>query len=57
MQRSVAKAQEAYANERWDLADAVQGGSVKIAPPLVIDEEPLRESIGVLEEVLGEAIK
>ncbi|MCX7031038.1 MAG: VWA domain-containing protein, partial [Spirochaetes bacterium] len=31
VQRSVAKAQEAYANERWDLADAVQGGSVKIA--------------------------
>jgi 4-aminobutyrate aminotransferase/diaminobutyrate-pyruvate transaminase/4-aminobutyrate aminotransferase/(S)-3-amino-2-methylpropionate transaminase len=32
------------------------GASVKIAPPLVIGEEPLRESIQVLEEALGEAI-
>jgi len=32
------------------------GASVKIAPPLVITEEPLRESIRVLEEVLEEAI-
>lgn len=32
------------------------GASVKIAPPLVITEEPLRESIQVLEEVLEEAI-
>ncbi len=31
VQRSVAKAQEAYTNERWDLADAVQSGSVKVA--------------------------
>lgn len=30
--------------------------SVKIAPPLVVEEEPLREGIAVLEEVLGEAI-
>jgi 4-aminobutyrate aminotransferase/diaminobutyrate-pyruvate transaminase/4-aminobutyrate aminotransferase/(S)-3-amino-2-methylpropionate transaminase len=32
------------------------GASVKIAPPLCIAEEPLRESIAVLEEVLEEAI-
>jgi 4-aminobutyrate aminotransferase/diaminobutyrate-pyruvate transaminase/4-aminobutyrate aminotransferase/(S)-3-amino-2-methylpropionate transaminase len=32
------------------------GASVKIAPPLVIGEEPLRESIQVLEEALGELI-
>lgn len=31
VQRSVAKAQEAYTNEGWDLADAVQSGTVKIA--------------------------
>jgi len=30
VQRSVAKAQEAYANEGWDLADAVQRGAVKV---------------------------
>ena len=30
VQRSVAKAQEAYANTGWDLADAVRGGSVKL---------------------------
>jgi 4-aminobutyrate aminotransferase/(S)-3-amino-2-methylpropionate transaminase len=33
------------------------GASVKIAPPLVIGEEPLRESIAVLEEALREAIQ
>jgi 4-aminobutyrate aminotransferase/diaminobutyrate-pyruvate transaminase/4-aminobutyrate aminotransferase/(S)-3-amino-2-methylpropionate transaminase len=32
------------------------GASVKIAPPLVIQEEPLRESIFVLEEALQEAL-
>jgi 4-aminobutyrate aminotransferase/diaminobutyrate-pyruvate transaminase/4-aminobutyrate aminotransferase/(S)-3-amino-2-methylpropionate transaminase len=32
------------------------GASVKIAPPLVIGEEPLRESTQVLEEAMGEAI-
>jgi len=32
------------------------GASVKIAPPLVIGEEPLRESIQVLQEALVEAI-
>ena len=32
------------------------GASVKIAPPLVVDEEPLREGIAVLEEALVEAI-
>jgi 4-aminobutyrate aminotransferase/diaminobutyrate-pyruvate transaminase/4-aminobutyrate aminotransferase/(S)-3-amino-2-methylpropionate transaminase len=32
------------------------GASVKIAPPLVITEEPLRESIQVLEEALDEVI-
>jgi 4-aminobutyrate aminotransferase/diaminobutyrate-pyruvate transaminase/4-aminobutyrate aminotransferase/(S)-3-amino-2-methylpropionate transaminase len=32
------------------------GASVKISPPLVISEEPLRESIGVLEEVLQEVL-
>lgn len=32
------------------------GASVKIAPPLVIDEEPLRESIEVLEEAMSEVI-
>jgi 4-aminobutyrate aminotransferase-like enzyme len=32
------------------------GASVKIAPPLVIGEEPLRESIEVLEEAMGEVI-
>jgi len=32
------------------------GASVKISPPLIITEEPLRESIGVLEEVMGEAL-
>jgi 4-aminobutyrate aminotransferase/diaminobutyrate-pyruvate transaminase/4-aminobutyrate aminotransferase/(S)-3-amino-2-methylpropionate transaminase len=32
------------------------GASVKIAPPLVIGEEPLRESIQVLEEALEEVI-
>jgi len=33
------------------------GASVKIAPPLVIHEEPLRESISVIEEVLEEALR
>jgi 4-aminobutyrate aminotransferase-like enzyme len=32
------------------------GASVKISPPLVIQEEPLRESLAVIEEVLEEAI-
>jgi 4-aminobutyrate aminotransferase/diaminobutyrate-pyruvate transaminase/4-aminobutyrate aminotransferase/(S)-3-amino-2-methylpropionate transaminase len=32
------------------------GASVKIAPPLVVQEEPLRESIAVLEEALQEAL-
>jgi 4-aminobutyrate aminotransferase/diaminobutyrate-pyruvate transaminase/4-aminobutyrate aminotransferase/(S)-3-amino-2-methylpropionate transaminase len=32
------------------------GASVKISPPLVIQEEPLRESIAVIEEVLEEAL-
>jgi 4-aminobutyrate aminotransferase/diaminobutyrate-pyruvate transaminase/4-aminobutyrate aminotransferase/(S)-3-amino-2-methylpropionate transaminase len=31
------------------------GASVKIAPPLVIDEEPLRESLAVLEEAIRES--
>jgi hypothetical protein len=30
VQRSVAKAQEAYANTGWDLADAVRSGTVKV---------------------------
>jgi 4-aminobutyrate aminotransferase-like enzyme len=33
-----------------------RGASVKISPPLVITEEPLRESISVIEEALGEVI-
>jgi len=33
------------------------GASVKIAPPLVIGEEPLRESLQVLEEAMAEAIR
>jgi len=32
------------------------GASVKISPPLVIGEEPLRESVAVLEEAVEEAI-
>jgi 4-aminobutyrate aminotransferase-like enzyme len=32
------------------------GASVKIAPPLVIGEEPLRESLQVQEEAMGETI-
>lgn len=32
------------------------GASVKVAPPLVIDEEPLRESLQVLEEAMAEVI-
>jgi len=32
------------------------GASVKISPPLVIPEEPLRESIAVLEEAMQEVI-
>ena len=32
------------------------GASVKISPPLVIQEEPLRESLAVLEEVLEETL-
>lgn len=32
------------------------GASVKISPPLVISEEPLRESIGVLEEAISEVL-
>jgi 4-aminobutyrate aminotransferase/diaminobutyrate-pyruvate transaminase/4-aminobutyrate aminotransferase/(S)-3-amino-2-methylpropionate transaminase len=32
------------------------GASVKIAPPLVIGEEPLREGIAVLEQAIEEAI-
>jgi 4-aminobutyrate aminotransferase/diaminobutyrate-pyruvate transaminase/4-aminobutyrate aminotransferase/(S)-3-amino-2-methylpropionate transaminase len=32
------------------------GASVKVAPPLVIGEEPLVESIGVLEEALEETL-
>ncbi|MCL4192408.1 MAG: aspartate aminotransferase family protein, partial [Thermoguttaceae bacterium] len=33
------------------------GASVKVSPPLVIDEEPLRESFTVLEEVLEEVCR
>ncbi|MGO8747100.1 MAG: aspartate aminotransferase family protein [Thermoguttaceae bacterium] len=33
------------------------GASVKVAPPLTIDEEPLRESIAVVEQALEEAIR
>ncbi len=32
------------------------GASVKISPPLIIGEEPLRESIAVLEEAMDEVI-
>jgi hypothetical protein len=39
VQRSVAKAQEAYTNEGWDLADAVQSGAVRVAA-LKDDELP-----------------
>jgi hypothetical protein len=39
VQRSVAKAQEAYTNEGWDLADAVQSGAVKVGA-LKDDELP-----------------
>jgi hypothetical protein len=39
VQRSVAKAQEAYANGGWDLADAVRSGTVKIGA-LKDDELP-----------------
>ncbi len=38
VERSVAKAQEAYANEGWDLADAVRSGMVKLS---AIKEEEL----------------
>jgi len=31
------------------------GGTVKLSPPLVITEEAIAESVGVLEEALGEA--
>jgi len=33
------------------------GASVKIAPPLVIDEEPLREGIAVIEEAVEEIVR
>jgi 4-aminobutyrate aminotransferase-like enzyme len=33
------------------------GASVKVSPPLVITEEPLRESIAVCEEALREVIQ
>jgi 4-aminobutyrate aminotransferase/diaminobutyrate-pyruvate transaminase/4-aminobutyrate aminotransferase/(S)-3-amino-2-methylpropionate transaminase len=33
------------------------GASVKVSPPLVMTEEPLRESIAVLEEALEETIR
>jgi len=33
------------------------GASVKISPPLIISEEPLRESIGVLKEAMSEALE
>lgn len=33
------------------------GASVKIAPPLVIEEEPLREGIAVLEEAIQEVLR
>ena len=32
------------------------GASVKISPPLIITEEPLREGIAVLEEAMSEAV-
>ncbi len=32
------------------------GASVKVAPPLVMGEEPLRESLAVLEEAIQEAV-
>ena len=32
------------------------GASVKVAPPLVVTEEPLREGIEVLEEAIAEAV-
>ena len=33
------------------------GASVKVSPPLVITEEPLRESIAVCEEAMREVIQ
>ncbi|MGA2032363.1 MAG: aspartate aminotransferase family protein [Thermoguttaceae bacterium] len=33
------------------------GASVKIAPPLVVSEEPLREGIAVLEEAISEVLR
>ena len=33
------------------------GASVKIAPPLTVTEEPLREGIAVLEEALAEVLQ
>jgi 4-aminobutyrate aminotransferase/diaminobutyrate-pyruvate transaminase/4-aminobutyrate aminotransferase/(S)-3-amino-2-methylpropionate transaminase len=33
------------------------GASVKVSPPLMIEEEPLRESIAVLEEAMEEILK
>jgi 4-aminobutyrate aminotransferase/diaminobutyrate-pyruvate transaminase/4-aminobutyrate aminotransferase/(S)-3-amino-2-methylpropionate transaminase len=33
------------------------GASVKISPPLTVTEEPLREGISVLEEVLAEVLQ
>ncbi|MBN1591002.1 MAG: aspartate aminotransferase family protein [Pirellulales bacterium] len=32
------------------------GASIKIAPPLCMTEEPLREALGVFEEALGESV-
>ena len=34
-----------------------RGASVKIAPPLVTQEEPLREGLAVLEEAVAEALR
>ena len=33
------------------------GASVKISPPLIITEEPLREGIAVLEEAIEEVLQ
>lgn len=50
VQRSVAKAQEAYANAGWDLVDAVRDGTVKLAAVKEDDLPPAMRKMSLAEK-------
>jgi hypothetical protein len=50
VQRSVAKAQEAYENTGWDLADAVRAGTVKLDALKDDELPPAMRKMGIVEK-------